>query len=162
MTTEASLTIMAICQLLWTLAIVGLAIAILVTVKKAKTAVEAKTQEMMDKIDPIIADVKNISTQAKDTVDTLAARVDNVAGRVEDTATKLTEHVDNMSEQVEQTTSRLVDRVDSVADRIDSAVTPQVASAAGTVATVAKVIEVLIRTSNVAKSARKAAGDQDT
>ncbi len=143
MSQEASLTIIALCSLLATFAVVGLVIATIVVARKAKNSLEAKGREIMDKVDPIVQDAKSISSQARDTVDTLAARVDNIAGRVEDTATRLTDHVD------------------SVADRVDCAVTPQMAAAAGTAATIAKVIEVLIRTSNVAKSAKKAAGDED-
>ncbi len=143
MSTETSLAIIAICQLLATIAVVGLVVATILFVRNAKISLEAKGKEIMDKVDPIVQDAKSISSQTKNTVDILAARVDNISGRVEETATKLTDHVD------------------SVAERVDSAVTPQMATAVGTAATVAKVMEVLIRTSSVAKSAKKAAGDQD-
>jgi len=143
MSAETSLGIIAVCSLLSMLAFVGAVAIAIVFGYRTKRSLEAKGKEIMEKVDPIVQDARSISSQAKDSVDTLAARVDNIAGRVEQTATRLTDHVD------------------SVADRVDNAVTPQMAAAAGTAATVAKVIEVLIRTSNVAKSAKKAAGDQD-
>lgn len=144
MTPEASLTIIAICQLLGAIAFVALVIAIIVVIKKAKTALDSKTKEIMDKVDPIIQDAKRISAQTKETVDTVAARVDSVAGKVEETARNIS------------------DRVDSVAERVDCAVTPQMTKAVGAAATVAKAVEVIIRSDGVAKAARHAASTEET
>jgi len=143
MSQEASLTVIAICCLLSVAAFVAVVVAAVVFVVKTKRSLEAKGKEIMDKVDPIVQDARAISTQAKETVDGIAARVDSIAGRVEETTTKLT------------------DRVDDISDRVDTAVTPNLVTAVGTAATVAKVVEIVLRTSKVAQSAKTAAGEKD-
>ena len=74
MSQEASLAIIAICCLLSVVAFVAVVVAAVLFVYKTKKSI-------VEKVDPILADAKAISTQAKDTVEGIAARVDSIGGR---------------------------------------------------------------------------------
>lgn len=113
MSTTASLTTIAICQIIITvgglLAIIGL-LYFLISTRKM---IGAKTDQIMAKMQPMLDQATSIAEQARETTDKVSAKVDAIMTKAESTA------------------GRVTDKVDVVTSRVEESVNPQIATAAG-------------------------------
>jgi methyl-accepting chemotaxis protein len=113
MSREASLAIIAICQLIATVAIVVAAAGVIALIFCFKRMVNRKIDEILGRVQPIIDEAKAITEQARQTAEKLSDKVDSIMTKAEDTASKVT------------------DRMDSVSAKVAEAVSPQAATFAG-------------------------------
>ena len=123
MTTESSVTIIAICQLILTAAGIALVIGLVYGIFAFKKMVSAKVDEAMAKIQPVVDQAKSIADQAKETAETVSSKVDSIMAKAEDTAGKVS------------------DKVQSVSDKVEGAISPQVVATAGLVGAIVKCVE---------------------
>ncbi len=123
MTQEVSLGIMAICQLVSTIAIVALAIGFIYMFFSMKKMVNDRVDEAMTKVQPILDQATAVANQAKATADTIGAKVDSIANKAETTAGKVG------------------DTVQLLSGKVDQAVTPKVAAAIGIAGAAIKLVE---------------------
>ena len=124
MSTEASLTIVAICQLVVALAVLALAGGVLWAVFAFKRMVATKIDQAMAEIKPIAEQARSVAEQAKRAADTASEKVDAIMTTAEDVATSVG------------------NTVQSVSKRMEEAVNPQIVNLAGLVGTIVKCIQV--------------------
>jgi len=145
MSSEASLTTIAVCQLITTLMIFLTTAALIVAIIMFKKMVSAKIEELMNRVQPIVDQTKEIALQAKETAEKVSEKVDSIMTKAESAATKVT------------------DRMDSVSAKVEESVTPQAANIAGYVAAGLKALQLFRDISAVrgSSSARKHQPDED-
>ena len=144
MTTESAVTIIAICQLILTVAGIALVIGIIYAVFALKKMVSTKVDEAMAKVQPIVDQAKSIADKAKETADSVSAKVDSIAAKAEDTAEKVS------------------DKVQSVSNKVEEAVSPQVVAAAGLVGAVVKCVELYHDISKMGRPKPAAESDEES
>lgn len=135
MSSDASLTTIAICQLITTLMIFLTAAALIVAIFMFKKMVSDKVDELMNRVQPIVDQTKQIAEQAKETAEKVSEKVDSIMTKAESTAAKVTERMDNVTAKVEQSVS------------------PQAANIAGYVAAGLKALQLFKDISAVRQSA---------
>jgi len=123
MSTGASLTTMAICQLVATIAVLALVGGLLYVVRGFKRMVSTKIDQAMAEVKPIAEQARSIAEQAKCAADTVSEKVDSIMTAAEDAATSAGNTVQNVSRRMEE------------------AVNPQIVNIAGLVGTIAKCIQ---------------------
>jgi uncharacterized protein YoxC len=133
MTQEASLEMIAYCQLISTAAVAALAIALIIFVFKMKKLVKETVDDAMTKITPILEQTKAVAEQAKATAETIGAKVDNISNKAETTANKVG------------------DTVQLLSGKVDQAVTPKVAAAIGIAGAAIKLAELYTSISKIRK-----------
>ena len=124
MTTETSVGIIAVCQLIF--AVVGIAavLAIIWGVFALKKFANKKADEVMERLQPIVDQAKQVAEKANQTAENVSKKIDSIASKAENTAEEVTDKVKGVSEKVEQ------------------AVSPQVVAAAGAVSAAVKCFEI--------------------
>lgn len=120
---QTSLAIIAICQLITTIALVAAAVGIVMLLLSCKRMINKKMDEIMDRVTPIVADAKSIAEQARETAEKVSEKVDSIMTKADDTADKV------------------ASRVDSVTSAIAQAVSPQAPAIAGFAAAALKVYQ---------------------
>lgn len=123
MSSDVSLTIIAICQLVATVAVAALAGALVWAVFKFKRMISDKIDEAMAKVQPVVDQAQHIAEQAKATADNVSTKVDAIMAKAEDTA------------------DQIGCRVQAVSEKVEDAINPQVAAAAGVVGAVVKAVQ---------------------
>ena len=123
MTTEASLTTIAICQLAAAIAMLALAVGLLYAVFAFKRMISKKIDHAMAEVKPVAEQARSIAEQARHTADTVSEKVDSIMTTAEDAATSAG------------------NTVQSVSRRMEEAVNPQIVNIAGLVATIAKCVQ---------------------
>jgi len=122
MSTGASLTTIAICQLVATIAMLALAGGLLYAVFAFKRMISKKIDQAMAEVKPIAEQARSVAEQAKRTADTVNEKVDSIMTTAEDAAASAGNTVQNVSRRMEE------------------AVNPQIVNIAGLVGTIAKCI----------------------
>jgi type I site-specific restriction endonuclease len=123
MTTETSLTIVAICQLVAMIAVAAAVGGLLYVLCAFKRMISKKIDQAMAEVKPVAEQARSIAEQAKRTADTVSDRVDSIMTTAEDAATSAGNTVHDVSR------------------RIDEAVSPQIAQIAGLVSAIAKCVQ---------------------
>jgi predicted PurR-regulated permease PerM len=137
MSTSVALTIIAICQMLATIAVVIAAGAIVAGIFIFKKLISDKIDQALNRVQPILDQTKEIAEQAKETAEHVSEKVDIIMTKVEGTADKVTSRMDNVTAKVED------------------AVSPQAATVAGYAAAAVKAFQ-LFQTIASVKQATKA------
>jgi predicted PurR-regulated permease PerM len=125
MSVQASLTAIAICQIIVTAMIFIVAAGLLIGILMLKKFISDKIDQILDRIQPILDQTKDIAEQAKETAEKVSEKVDSIMTKAEDTASKVTERMDNVTAKVEESVS------------------PQAASIAGYVAAGLKALQLV-------------------
>lgn len=125
MSTGASLTTIAICQLLTTLAGLASVAALIYGIVVFKRMINSKLDEVMGKLQPIVDQAKSIADQAQETAEMLSEKIDAIASKAEDTA-------DHVGEKVK-----------TVSDKVEEAISPQVIAVAGAVGAAVRCLEIV-------------------
>ena len=102
MSIELSLGIMAICQLLITIAIIGGATALIVVLVMSRRALVAKMDELIVRVDPVLEQTKEIAEHVKQTTDKLNTTVESILKRADSTTEKLASGVTCVTSKVAQ------------------------------------------------------------
>lgn len=136
MSTATSLGIIAICQLIATIAIVAAAAGLVVAIVFFKRMIGSKIDEMMNRVQPILDQTKEIAQQAKETAELVSEKVDSIMTRADNTAEKVSSRMDSVSAKVEQ------------------AVSPQTANVAGYVAAALKAFQLFRDIAAVSKAVK--------
>ncbi len=123
MSTQASLTIIAICQILTMLTVVAIGIGLIYVLLKMKKMINDKADEVMGHVQPILDQTQSIAEQARDAAEKVSEKVDSIMSKAEDTA------------------SRVSERMDSVTAKVEQSVSPQTANIAGYVAAGLKALQ---------------------
>jgi len=105
MSTGTSLAIMAICQLIATVAIVVAAAGLVVAIILFKRMISAKVDEMMNRVQPILDQTKDIAQQAKETAEKVSEKMDSIMTKADDTVEKVSSRMDSVSAKVEEAVS---------------------------------------------------------
>ena len=115
MSDSTSLTIIAICQILF--AALGLfAVAgILYAIFSIKKMVNDKIDDAFARIQPVVDQAQSIAEQARETTEKVSAKVDSIMSKAETTA--------------DQVSSRVV----TATNKVESTINPQVATTAGVI-----------------------------
>jgi len=142
MSTTTSLGIMAICQLIATVAILVAAAGLVCAIILFKRMISAKIDEMMNRVQPILDQTKDIARQAKETAEKVSEKVDSIMTKADDTAGKV------------------ADRMDSVTAKVEEAVSPQAATFAGYAAAALKAVQLFQKLASVKQSAKPSRGKE--
>jgi hypothetical protein len=145
MSTQASLTLIAICQVVTMLMVVAIGAGLIYAILMMKKMISQKVDELMNRVQPIVDQTKDIAEQAKQTAEMVSEKVDSIMSKAEGTATRVTERMDNVTAKVEES------------------VTPQAANIAGYVAAGLKALQLFkdISAARESSSARKHHTDED-
>jgi len=100
MSTELSLGIMAICQLLITIAIIGGTTALIAVLVLSRKALVAKLDELINRVDPLIEQTKEIAEQVKETTEKVNTTVESILTRADSTTEKLASGVNCVTSTV--------------------------------------------------------------
>jgi len=125
MSTESSLSIIAVVQVAFLVVGLGTAIGLIYAIVSFKRAVIAKIDEAFDKVKPVIDSAADVALQAQATVE------------------KVSEKVDKMVTKAAETTDAVGDTVQSVTRKFDEVLSPQVMKAVGVGSAVLKVINLV-------------------
>lgn len=142
MSNSASMTIIAVCQLLTTTMVVVIGVGLIYALLKMKKMLNDKMDDLMNRVQPIVDQTKEIAEQAKETAEKVSEKVDSIMTKAEGTATRVTERMDNVTAKVEES------------------VTPQAANIAGYVAAGLKALQ-LFRDISAASSSHRRQSDED-
>lgn len=130
MTQEASLTTIAICQILFAVLFFAAVIALIYALTALKRMINQKLDEAMNRVQPVVdrahsvvEQAQSVAEQANRTVETVSAKIDSIAARAETTA------------------DRVGSSVESVTARVEEAMNPQVVAAAGIAGSAAKCLQ---------------------
>ena len=123
MSSQTSLIIIAICQLLGAITAIAAVSALIYGVFSFKRMVSSKMDEAMAKVQPVVDHAQHIAEQAKATADNVSSKVDAIMTRAEDTA------------------DQIGNKMQEVSDRVEEAITPQIAVTAGVVGAVVKAVQ---------------------
>ncbi len=123
LTTQNSLTIVAVCQLVATLAVVALAGGLLYVVFAFKRMISTRIDQVMAEGKPSAESARSMAEEAKRVADNASEKVDAMMTTAEDAATSIG------------------NTLQSVSKRVDEAVNPQVVAIAGLVGTIAKCVQ---------------------
>ena len=123
MSSQTSLTIIAISQIILAISIFMAVAGLLYAIFAFKKMISSKVDEAMDRVQPIVDQAKAISEQAKETVEKVSDKVDSIMTKAETTADKVGE------------------KVQSVSEKVETAINPQVLAAAGIVGSAVKCIQ---------------------
>lgn len=140
MSNQVSLTIIAICQMIFALGGLLTAIALIYVLLSFKNMVSRKIDDAMASVQPVMDQAKSIAEQAKETADKVSVKVDAIMSKAETTANSVSE------------------KVSTVSSRVEEAVNPQVATAAGIVGTAMKCYQLyrdLVSVKEAAATSRK-------
>ena len=143
MSTQTSLAIMAICQLLATAAIVTAAVGLVYVAIFFKRMVSDKVDELINRVQPILDETKSVAQQARETAEMVSDKVDSIMSKAEDTA------------------GRVTGRMDSVSAKVEEAVSPQAASAAGYAVAAVKAFQLFQQIANIKHTAGKSSTKKD-
>lgn len=105
MSSHASLTTIAICQLITTVMIFLTAAGLIIAIIMFKRMIGAKIDEAMNRVQPIIDQTKEIAEQAKETAEKVSEKLDSIMTKAESTATKVSDRMDSVTAKVEQSVS---------------------------------------------------------
>ena len=144
MSSQASLTIIAICQIILTISIFAAVGGLLYAIFSFKKMISSKVDEAMGKVQPVVDQAKAISEQARETVEKVSDKVDSIMTKAETTADKVGE------------------KVQSVSEKVETAINPQVAAAAGIVGSAVKCIQLYHDINKVRETMRKSAATSET
>ena len=143
MSTQTSLAIMAICQLLATIAIITAAVGLIYVVIFFKRMISDKVDEMINRIQPILDETKGVAQHARETAEMVSEKVDSIMTKAENTAGNVTS------------------RMDSVSAKVEEAVSPQAASAAGYAVAAVKAFQLFQQISTIKQTVKKSAPKKD-
>ena len=143
MTSDTSLTIIAICQLIMTAGGLIAVSALVYVVLAFKKMISAKIDEVMDRVQPVVDRAESIAQSAKETAEKVSEKVDHIMARAETTA-------DSVS-----------DKVESVSVKVEEAMNPQVVAVAGVVATAVRCMQIYRDIMQLRQSAACAPEAQD-
>jgi|YNPBryantNP2012_1023418.scaffolds.fasta_scaffold29409_2 hypothetical protein len=124
MSADASLTMIAICQLVTTLAGVAAVVGLIYAIVSFKRMISRKIDEVMAKVMPVVDQAKLIAEGARETAQKVGDKVDSIMTKAENTADQLT------------------DRMQRISTKVEEAVSPQVVAAAGIVSGVMKAMQI--------------------
>jgi hypothetical protein len=124
MTSSASLTAIAICQVLTALAGLATAVVLIYAVVSFRQFINRKVDEAMNRVQPIVDEAKSVAEQARET------------------AEKVSEKVDTMVTRAGTTVDRVGDQVESVSAKVEEAISPQVIAVAGILGTAVKCAQI--------------------
>lgn len=124
MSESTSLNVIAVCQILSTIAGIAAVAVITYAVFAFKRLVNTKVDQAMDCVQPIVEQAKSIAEQARETAD------------------KVSEKVDTMVARAETTVDIVGGRVEAVSSKVEEAVSPQVIAVAGIVGTAVKAAQI--------------------
>jgi len=136
MSSESSLAIIAICQLVATIAILAAAAGLIALIFCFKRMITRKIDEVMDRLKPILDETKAVAEQARATAEKVSEKVDSIMTKADDTAGKV------------------ADRMDSVTAKVEEAVSPQAATFAGYAAAAVKAFQLFQKIASVKQSAK--------
>jgi|GEM_PF-5996001 uncharacterized protein YoxC len=115
MSESASLTLIAICQLVLTIAVLAVAIGLLYAVFQLKRTVAEKLDQVTGQIRPISEKAHAITEQVQSTVDKAAGKVDTMMTAAEDAVVGITDAIRNVSRKVEESFSPRVATIAALA-----------------------------------------------
>lgn len=105
MSTETALGIIAICQLLITIAIIAGTAGVIIALIIFKKVISSKLDQLIGSVEPILEQTRDIAEQAKEATEKLNTTVESILSRADDTAEKLSSRVDSVSAKVAQVVS---------------------------------------------------------
>lgn len=130
MTQEASLTTIAICQILFAVLFFAAVIALIYALLALKRTINQKFDDAMNRVQPlvdsarsVVEQAQSVAEQANRTVETVSAKIDSIASRAENTA------------------DRVGSSVESVTAKVEEAMSPQVVAAAGIAGSAVKCLQ---------------------
>lgn len=123
MTEQASLTVIAVCQIILVVLLFAAVAAILYALFAVRQTINQKVDEAMQRIEPVLEHTKAVVEQARSAAE--------CANRT----------VEGVSERVDAIVSRAQDTAESVTAKLEQAVSPQVIAAAGAAGTVLKCVQ---------------------
>ncbi|MGC8863710.1 MAG: hypothetical protein ACP5R5_13175, partial [Armatimonadota bacterium] len=102
MSTEVSLTTIAICQLVAAVAAIVLAVGLLYAAFSLKRLVSRKIDQALAEVRPVAEQARSIAERAARTADSAADKVDSIMTAAEDAATDAGNAVRNVSRKMEE------------------------------------------------------------
>lgn len=102
MSTEVSLTTIAICQLVCAIAAIVLAAGVLYGLFAFKRMISVKIDQALGEVRPIAEQARSIAERARSTADTAADKVDSIMTAAEDAAVGAGDAVRNVSRKMEE------------------------------------------------------------
>lgn len=105
MSTETSLGIVAICQLIMTIAILVGTAGVIIAIFLFKKTIGAKLDELLCRIEPILEQTKEIAEHAKETSEKLNTTVESILSKADNTADRLSSQVGVVADKVAQVVS---------------------------------------------------------
>lgn len=123
MSSSASLTTIAVCQIILTAATFILTGVLIYAMFAVTKILSAKIDYAMSRIQPVLDKAESIAEQAKDTTQRVSGKVDSIVSKAETTAEKVSE------------------KVEEVSSKVDEAVTPRIAAVAGLAEAAAKLFQ---------------------
>lgn len=121
---STSLTIIAICQLIMTAALLVAVLALIYAIFAFKNLLNTKIDEALNRVQPVVDRAETIAQQAKETAESVSSKLDHIMTRVENT------------------TDTVTDKVQSVSTRVEESVTPQMATIAGVIGTAMQAMQI--------------------
>ena len=137
MSGSTSLTIIAICQLLTTIAGIVAVGAMVWMFFAFKKLVTKKVDEAIGMVKPVADQAKSIAEQARKTADMACERVDTMMSRMESTV------------------ETVGDKVEEISTKVEEAISPQMIAAAGIVGTAAKAAQIYRDIKKVSQESKK-------
>lgn len=120
----AGVQTIAICMIIMTVGVAVTAAALVYAIHRFRRLVDSKVDEAMARVQPLVDQATSIAEQAKQTADSVSIKIDAVATKIENTAIQVG------------------DRIQTVSERVESAISPQVVTAAGIVGAAAKCVDI--------------------
>ncbi|OFX15012.1 MAG: hypothetical protein A2Z18_03210 [Armatimonadetes bacterium RBG_16_58_9] len=143
MSSETSLSVIAICQLLLIVSAIALVGVVVWAVLAFKKLVKDKLDELMGKVDPVLDQAKSVAEKARETADSISEKLDSIATKADDTVANLTESVE------------------SVSNKLEEAMTPQVVTVGSVIGAAAKCVELFKDVATLRKTAKESVAGEE-
>ena len=124
MSGSVSLTLIAVCQVLTTLAAMAAAAALIYAVFAFKRLVDHKVEDALNRVQPIVDQARSVAEQARETAENVSEKVGSIVSRAESTV------------------GLVGDRVDSLSAKVEEGMSPQLITVAGIVGTAVKCAQI--------------------
>lgn len=151
MSSETSLGIIAVCQLLVCISTIALIGVVIYAIFSFRKLVDVKTKEVLDKVEPIIKRTESIAEQANQTAQNVSEKVDSSLGRIDPVLDK----VDGMIDAVDGTVNSVTGTVTRTTEKIEKSISPQMLQIVGLVMTGVKTYQMVNESSSKKDSDKK-------
>lgn len=105
MSSDTSLTLIAICQLVLTVAILAAAAGMIYALISIKRTVSAKITQVLTELKPVSEKLNSVAEQLKQTTDKAADKIDSMLIATEDAVQSVTEATKSISKKIEESFS---------------------------------------------------------